>query len=308
TSTATVSIVVTDVNDNNPTFDLTLGTNFTVQEEKANLFVGQVNATDPDDGVNGQVYYRIVNYPDLFVITANGSIYTRRPLDRELRNHYSIVVEASDGAVDPRKTTLMVSVQVLDIDDNSPVFSQQDYVVNVPENSLVGTVVLKLTAVDADLFSNITYRIKTESARQLFSLNRITGELALLQTLDFESLAAMGVEASFTFQVEAVDQGGVMPPGQATVTVHITDMNDFSPIFSKDLYKGLVAPNAVKGTVITTVFAKDQDPPGTPASFVRYRVDMEKSLYSGNIFDVETETGRVITKVNLSEEPSVTFK
>lgn len=55
------------------------------------------------------------------------------------------MIEASDGAVDPRRTTLTLLVQVLDIDDNSPVFSQQDYVVNVPENTPVGTVVLKLS-------------------------------------------------------------------------------------------------------------------------------------------------------------------
>ncbi|XP_027863420.1 protocadherin-15-like isoform X2 [Xiphophorus couchianus] len=308
TSTATVSIVVTDVNDNDPKFNITLGTNFTVQEEQGDLFVGQVRATDPDAGANGQVYYRIVNHPDLFVISANGSIYTKRSLDRELRDQYSLIVEASDGAVDPRRTTLTLLVQILDVDDNSPVFSQRDYVVNVPENSPVGTVVLKLSAVDVDLFSNITYRIKTESARQLFSLNPITGELAVLQTLDFEGLAVIGMGASYTFQVEAVNQGARMPPGQATVTVRITDMNDFSPVFSQDLYKGLVAPNAEKGTVITTVFAADQDPPGTPASFVRYRVDQERSPYSGSIFDVEQETGRIITKVNLNEEPSVTFK
>lgn len=75
---------------------------------------------------------------------------------------------------------------------------------------------------DADLFSNVTYRIRTESARQLFSLNAVTGELAVLQTLDFEDLPALGMGTSYTFQVEAVDQGGVMPPGQATVTVRIT--------------------------------------------------------------------------------------
>lgn len=77
-------------------------------------------------------------------------------------------------------------------------------------------------ATDADLFSNVTYRIRTEAARQLFSLNPITGELAVLQTLDFEDLAALGIGTSYSFQVEAVDQGGLMPPGQATVTVRIT--------------------------------------------------------------------------------------
>lgn len=83
---------------------------------------------------------------------------------------------------------------------------------------------------DSDLFSNVTYRIKTESARQLFSLNPVTGELAVQQTLDFEDLAAMGMGASYTFQVEAVDQGGVMPPGQATVTVRITVRASEQPV------------------------------------------------------------------------------
>uniref|UniRef100_A0A3Q3WVN7 Protocadherin-15 n=1 Tax=Mola mola TaxID=94237 RepID=A0A3Q3WVN7_MOLML len=310
TSTTTVNIIVTDVNDNDPEFDFNIPINFTVREEEAKIFVGQIRAVDPDAGANGQVRYRIVNHPDLFMVSDNGSIYTQVPLDRELRSQYDLVVEASDGAVDPRRTTLTLSIQVADIDDNSPVFSQQTYVVNVPENSPVGTVVLKLSAMDSDLISNVTYRIKTESARQLFSLNPVTGELAVQQTLDFEDLAAMGMGASYTFQVEAVDQGGVMPPGQATVTVRITvrDMNDFAPMFSQNLYKGMVAPNAEKGTVITTVLAEDQDPPGTPASFVRYRVDLDLSPYSGSIFDVEEVTGRVITKVNLNEEPSVTFK
>uniref|UniRef100_A0A8C6PLK6 Protocadherin-15 n=1 Tax=Nothobranchius furzeri TaxID=105023 RepID=A0A8C6PLK6_NOTFU len=286
TSTTTVSIVVTDVNDNDPVFNVTMTTNFTVREEQANLFVGQVMATDADAGLNGQVHYRIVNHPDLFIITINGSIYTKVPLDRETRSQYKLVVEASDGAVDPRRTTLTVSVRVLDIDDNSPVFSQQNYIVNVPENSPVGTVILNLTAVDPDLFSEVTYRIKTESAKQLFSLNPTTGELAVLQTFDFEDLAAMGMGTSYIFQVEAVDQGGAINTG----------------------HKCLVAPNAEKGTVITSVFADDQDPPGTPASFVRYKVDQERSPYSGSIFDVELETGRIITKVNLNEQPSVTFK
>ncbi|XP_027133962.1 protocadherin-15 isoform X1 [Larimichthys crocea] len=308
TSTTTVSIVVTDVNDNDPEFDVTMPTTFSVQEEEANLFVGEVKATDPDLGPNGQVRYRIVNHPDLFIIHANGSIYTRVPLDRERRSYYNLVVEASDGAVDPRRTTLTLAINVTDIDDNSPVFSQQTYVVNVPENSPVGTLVMTLTAVDADLFSNVTYHIRTESARELFSLDPITGELSMLQTLDFEDLAAMGTGTSYTFQVEAVDQGGVMPPGQATVTVRITDVNDFSPVFQQDLYKGMVAPNAEKGTVITTVFAEDEDPPGTPASFIRYRVDMDRSPYSGSIFDVEEETGRIVTKVNLNEDPGVVFK
>ncbi|MCI4376456.1 hypothetical protein PGIGA_G00188630 [Pangasianodon gigas] len=306
TSTATVNVVVTDVNDNDPTFDLTLPRNLTVQEERANLSVGQVRATDPDAGLNGQVRYRLLTYASLFSINTNGSIFTAVPLDRETQSQYEVVVEASDGAVDPRRTVLTLMVRVSDINDNSPVFSQPFYVVNVPENTPAGTIILRLNATDADLFSNITYRIRTEAARQLFAVDRITGALSVLQSLDFEALGRDG--ANYTFQVEALDYEGVLPPGIATVTVRITDMNDYTPVFTRPLYKGMVAPNAEKGTLITTVLATDQDPPGTPASRVQYRVDQEQSPYSGSIFDVEETSGRVVTKVNLNEEPSTTFK
>lgn len=73
---------------------------------------------------------------------------------------------------------------------------------------------------DADLVSNVTYRIKTEAARQLFAVNRLTGAVSVLQALDFEDLAAGN--STYTFEVEALDHGGVLPPGTATVIVRIT--------------------------------------------------------------------------------------
>uniref|UniRef100_A0A8C1W4N1 Protocadherin-15 n=1 Tax=Cyprinus carpio TaxID=7962 RepID=A0A8C1W4N1_CYPCA len=305
-TTRSISIVITDVNDNDPSFDLTLLRNLTVREEAASVFVGQVKATDPDAGLNGQVRYRLLSFASLFTINAMGSIFTAVPLDRETRSRYDLIVEASDGAVDPRRSTITLLVEVTDINDNSPVFSQPIYTVNVPENTPAGTVILRLSAVDADLVSNVTYRIKTEEARQLFAVNRLTGAVSVLQALDFEDLAAGN--STYMFEVEALDHGGVLPPGMATVIVRIMDVNDFSPVFRQTLYKGLVAPNAEKGTVITTVLAEDQDPPGMPASKVRYRVDQDLSPYSGSIFDVETDTGRVITKVNLNEQPNAIFR
>uniref|UniRef100_A0A8C3CEA3 Protocadherin related 15 n=1 Tax=Cairina moschata TaxID=8855 RepID=A0A8C3CEA3_CAIMO len=306
TSTATVNIVVTDVNDNGPVFDMFLPKNLSVQEEEANAFVGQVRATDPDAGVNGQVHYSLANFNNLFRITSNGSIYTAVKLNREVRDYYELIVEATDGAVDPRRSTLTLAIKVLDIDDNSPVFTNASYTVCVPENLPPGTVFLQIEAKDVDLGSNVTYRIRTQEALQYFALNKYTGELSLLKSLDYESFS--DTEATFTFLVEAFDSKGTMPPGIATVTVRVKDMNDYSPVFSKKLYRGMVAPDAVKGTVITTVSAEDQDPPGTPASRVRYKVDVVQFPYSASIFDVEETSGRVVTRVNLNEEPSTVFK
>ncbi|NXO64362.1 PCD15 protein, partial [Phainopepla nitens] len=306
TSTATVNIVVTDVNDNGPVFDMFLPKNLSVQEEEANAFVGQVRATDADAGVNGQVHYSLANFNNLFRITSNGSIYTAVKLNREVRDYYELIVEATDGAVDPRRSTLTLAIKVLDIDDNSPVFSNASYTVGVPENLPPGTVFLQLEAKDVDLGADVNYRIRTEEARHYFALDKHTGELSLQKSLDYESFS--DTEATFTFLVEAFDSKGTMPPGLATVTVRVKDMNDYSPVFSQKLYRGMVAPDAVKGTVITTVSAEDQDPPGTPASRVRYKVDVVQFPYSASIFDVEENSGRVVTRVNLNEEPSTVFK
>ncbi|XP_056221878.1 protocadherin-15-like isoform X2 [Seriola aureovittata] len=309
TSTAMVNIVVTDVNDNDPLFDSSLPVNLTVTEEQDHAYVGQVKATDPDLGASGQVHYRLVNHQQLFSINATGAIRTALPLDREVKGHYFLIVEAWDGAVDPRRSRLTLSVTVLDVDDNSPIFTQQTYNANLPENSPKDTVILQLKAIDADLSSNLTYRIRAEGADQeiveLFHVDPVTGELSVLKVLDYEALTDS--EPTYTFTVEASDREGTMPPGLASVTVRIMDMNDFSPVFSQSVYRGMVAPNAIKGTIVTTVMADDSDPAGTPAGLVRYKVDQEAYPYSASIFDVEEQSGHVITRVNLNEEPNLKF-
>ncbi|XP_069609642.1 protocadherin-15 [Ranitomeya imitator] len=307
TSTATVNVLVTDVNDNDPVFDPYLPRNLSVQEEEVNAFVGQVRATDPDEGVNGQVRYSLANLNNVFRITSNGSIFTSVKLDRETRDYYELIVVATDGAItDPRRSTITLAINVIDIDDNSPVFTNAPYAVSVPENMTPGTVFLQVQAKDADLGANVTYRIRTPEVLQLFQINSSSGEISLLKPLDYESFA--GKEAVYVFLVEAFDAMGSMPPGIATVTVRVMDMNDFSPVFTKAIYWGMVAPDAIKGTVIVTVAAEDHDPPGTPASRVRYKVDVSLFPYSASIFDVEENTGRIITRVNLNEDPSTIFR
>ncbi|XP_038599301.1 protocadherin-15 [Tachyglossus aculeatus] len=306
TSTATINVVVTDVNDNGPMFDPYLPRNLSVQEEKANAFVGQVRATDPDAGINGQVFYSLANFNHLFRITSNGSIYTAVKLNREARDYYELIVEATDGAVHPRRSALTLTIKVLDIDDNSPVFTNSSYTVTVPENLPAGTIFLQIEAKDVDLGSNVSYRIRSSEVKHYFALDPFSGELSLLKSLDYESFP--DPEATLTFLVEAFDIGGTMPPGLATVTVMVKDMNDYAPVFSKQVYRGMVAPDAIKGTVITIVSAEDQDPPGTPPSRVRYKVDDIQFPYPATIFDIEEDSGRVITRVNLNEEPGTIFK
>lgn len=102
-------------------------------------------ASDPDAGPNGEVRYRLLTHNGLFRINSSGAISTTGPLDREVRGHYQLLVEASDGTQDPRRTALTLLVTVLDVDDNSPVFSQPAYEATLAENSPAGTVILQLS-------------------------------------------------------------------------------------------------------------------------------------------------------------------
>uniref|UniRef100_A0A3B5L928 Cadherin domain-containing protein n=1 Tax=Xiphophorus couchianus TaxID=32473 RepID=A0A3B5L928_9TELE len=270
TSTAVVNVVVTDVNDNDPVFNSSLPVNLSVTEEQNNAFVGHIMATDLDLGANGQVHYRLVNHQTLFSINASGAIRTAVPLDREVReSHYFLVVEASDGAVDPRRSRLTLSVTVLDVDDNSPIFSQQSYNVNLPENSPKDTVILQL---------KVSLRLEKHFGTCRTFGNSVNKNLLKLKFTSFPC------------------------------KVSFTDMNDFAPSFRQPVYRGMVAPNAVKGTIVTTVMANDSDPAGTPAGLIRYKVDQEAYPYSASIFDVDKEKGHVVTRVNLNEEPNLKFR
>lgn len=108
------------------------------------MYVFIFQATDPDAGVNGQVHYSLANFNNVFRITSNGSIYTSVKLNREKKDYYELIAEVTDGAVDARRTTLTLGIRVLDIDDNSPVFTNTSYTVSIPESLAPGTVILRL--------------------------------------------------------------------------------------------------------------------------------------------------------------------
>uniref|UniRef100_A0A672LAL0 Protocadherin-related 15b n=1 Tax=Sinocyclocheilus grahami TaxID=75366 RepID=A0A672LAL0_SINGR len=224
TSTATVNIMVTDVNDNDPEFGLLLPLNLTVQEEEANAFVGQVKVRPVTTG-----FVSIIN------VTRSFDLFRKSLINAEIRithpkcfGHYDSLTQA----------------------------------------------------LDPDLDANITYRIRTEEARELFAVNSLTGELRVLHSLDFEKLLPNGT--TWNFVVEAVDGGsGKMPPGLASVTVTVVYLFSVLSFF--------------------VIFQ------GTAASRVHYKVDLEQFPYSTSIFDVEENSGNVLTRVNLNEEPNTKF-
>uniref|UniRef100_A0A672LFR5 Protocadherin-related 15b n=1 Tax=Sinocyclocheilus grahami TaxID=75366 RepID=A0A672LFR5_SINGR len=276
TSTATVNIMVTDVNDNDPEFGLLLPLNLTVQEEEANAFVGQVK------GLKMQTF-------------ENGCRFLSIPLLSPCKLQKTKICENTDV----KHVCITCSIDVL-LSIGMQVQSSS------LQSDIANTISLNedLYALDPDLDANITYRIRTEEARELFAVNSLTGELRVLHSLDFEKLLPNGT--TWNFVVEAVDGGsGKMPPGLASVTVTVLGASDLPGQFTLCILRG---PKALV-VCLHFILSEDLEPywSGTAASRVHYKVDLEQFPYSTSIFDVEENSGNVLTRVNLNEEPNTKF-
>ena len=154
----------------------------------------RVNATDKDKGPQGHVTYSIVSGDDNkdFVIDkASGVITTRAELDRERSPIYRLSVRASDGAVPDkvRFTDVLVTVDVGDVNDNSPAFVENPFVCQIEETARIGDVVVRARAVDIDTGSNAVLRYSVSSGNDAgyFEIKSGSGDIMVNRSLDMES-------------------------------------------------------------------------------------------------------------------------
>ena len=104
------------------------------------------------------------------------SLKVNGALDREHLAAYSLRVVAYDGGAPPLSSELAVEVVVQDVNDNHPVFSRARYNASVPENAEIGSLVLKVSATDADDRANISYAIKKRETDEFFAINSSSGK------------------------------------------------------------------------------------------------------------------------------------
>ncbi|XP_030921618.1 protocadherin gamma-A10-like, partial [Geospiza fortis] len=156
-----------------------------------------------------------------------------------------LLLRASDGGDPARTGTARIRVTVLDANDNAPVFSQAEYTVRVPEDVPVGSVLVTVTAMDADdgLYGHVKYSFKkiTDKASQIFKLDAELGAITLLRTLDFEE------GDSYELEVQAHDGGGFFDTTHVVITV--TDVNDNPPELTVSSRLNEISEDAPSGTV-----------------------------------------------------------
>ncbi|KAI4814272.1 hypothetical protein KUCAC02_003474, partial [Chaenocephalus aceratus] len=263
-----ISLKVLDVNDNAPSFSSPHYLASVYENAAPKALLTRLQASDPDEGFNRTVVYSLVDSVNgLFSIEpVSGMVILEKTLDRESQDSYRVRVQATDqdgqqGALSSQTPLLFVelsvdlTILVLDVNDNAPVFQRRDYAVTVPEDVAVGTEVLRVMATSVDIGPNadIAYTIRSGNELRKFSIDRNQGSISVADDLDFE------VCKDYYLTVEAWDSGNPPLSTATMVTIELMDVNDNAPTFSQDIYNVLVSEDASVGQTITRVSAEDLD-------------------------------------------------
>lgn len=256
-TTVTVYCNVVDLNDNAPIFEPGPHGADVLENTTTGTAVLSVVAQDLDSGDNGRVVYDIINGDDNgdFGIASNGTVFTRKLLDRETKSIYNLIIRAQDSptlAVKPLSSTVQVTIVLLDVNDVAPEFISSNQT-SIMENSPPNTVVMAIKAVDKDEGRNgyVEYSLKEPSLS--FNLGAVDGLLRIAEPLDRER------RQNYTLRISAKDRGEPSKSSEATITVLVLDENDNAPIFDPKQYSATVAENASIGASVLQVSATDRD-------------------------------------------------
>ncbi|XP_046901957.1 protocadherin alpha-2-like [Hypomesus transpacificus] len=260
-----VEINILDINDNAPSFSvnsLTLNiTENTVAGERLFLPV----AEDADVGSNSVKTYKLSPNEHFSLDVQSGGeqsvsaeLVLQKPLDREKQAVIQLLLTAVDGGKPPRSGTLEIMINVLDNNDNKPIFSKPLYKVKVAENVKLGSRIICLTATDLDegMNSKIIYSFVGHGNSKgygLFSIDPHSGEISLIGDLDYEKNVAVEL------RVQASDQGQSPKITQCKVLVEVIDMNDNAPQISTTSLMSTVREDSELGTAVALVIFSDKD-------------------------------------------------
>ncbi|KAL8559117.1 hypothetical protein ACOMHN_046165 [Nucella lapillus] len=297
TATTTLNITVTDINDNNPFF-LNSTYVFFAPENQTGYIVGTVEARDQDEpgSFNAQVSYSYApSSSSRFAINRNsGTITTVDALDYETQSQYLLVVEAADSAVDRRSSTVTVTVNVLDVEDNVPIFVRSLYEASVVENS-VNALVITVTAEDADSVKNVTYQLIGADASTFTVTNG--GEIFTNGALDYET------RSFYEFVVTTSDGlNDPTPSASATVRISVVDINDFAPEVRLSYTYVNRRETTPIGDLLTTALAVDKDPSNTANSRMFFSIATVKPISGLNLFYINPIDGDIFLGQSLSSD------
>uniref|UniRef100_A0A8C9T0U7 Protocadherin 2 alpha b 1 n=1 Tax=Scleropages formosus TaxID=113540 RepID=A0A8C9T0U7_SCLFO len=261
-----VKINVLDINDNSPVFPVShMALNITEVTVSGGTRFPVESAYDADVGSNSLRTYKL-SHNEYFAIelqtntdkTLSPELVLQKVLDREKEATIALELTAIDGGTPPRSGTLTIIINVLDANDNAPVFNQSVYKVSVVENVPFGTVITQLHATDLDegLNGDVLYSFSNRNPQNIFDTFEIdprTGEVMVKGRVDYEEYRI------FEIRVQAADRGSMPTTGHCKLLVEVLDVNDNPPEITVTSLLSPVKEDAGKGTVVALMTVSDKD-------------------------------------------------
>ncbi|XP_066198912.1 protocadherin alpha-11 isoform X5 [Saccopteryx leptura] len=301
--TVQLFIHVLDINDNDPEFEKSEYKVRLMENATKEMFVIKLNATDRDEGVNGEVTYSVLsvkpNGKSLFTIDENnGEVRVNGTLDYEKNKFYEIEVQATDKGNPPMAGHCTVWVEILDANDNVPEVTVTSLSLPVREDTQPSTVIALISVSDRDSGANgqVICSLTPKVPFKIMPTFKNYYSLVLDSALDRESIA------SYELVVTARDGGSPSLSATASLSVEVADVNDNAPTFAQPEYTVFVKENNPPGCHIFTVSALDLDAQENALvsySLVERRVG-ERALSS--YVSVHADSGKVYALQPLDHE------
>lgn len=257
-ATADVLIVLTDINDNHPSFRQSIYSTIINENIDVATPIIYLGAFDADIDENADVRFAIEgdHYDHFSVNPQTGVISTSADIDYEVRPFYNFTALVTDLGTPSLSSSVTVTVQVVDLNDNRPVFDMSVYNVTIPENNVLGSIVFRIPATDEDSTSNgeLRYTITRGNAGSHFALNEVTGYITTAAYLDREQVPF------YEMGLQVVDQGSPQYTATATLQVRVSDENDNRPQFEMRIYEfPLSELLSGESATVSSVSASDAD-------------------------------------------------
>ncbi|KFV68389.1 Cadherin-22, partial [Dryobates pubescens] len=302
----TVTIVVTDVNDNPPRFPQKMYQFSVVETAPVGTAIGRVKAEDSDVGENTDMTYQVKDEEgmEMFRVTTDSDtqeavIMVQKPLDYESKKVHTVVVEALNKFVDPRFVDLgtfrdqtIVRVSVLDVDE-PPEFRPPSNLMEVQEDAHVGSVVGVVTALDPDTANHpVRYAIdRSTDAERIFDIDANTGAIVTGKVLDRETAGWHNIT------VLAMEAGSRIPAwvSRASLRIRILDVNDNPPELATP-YEAAVCEDAKPGQLIQTISVVDRDEPQGGHRFYFTLAPEATNNHHFSLLDIQDNTAAVHTQ------------
>ncbi|XP_030389157.1 cadherin-22 isoform X2 [Gopherus evgoodei] len=300
----TVTIVITDVNDNPPRFPQKMYQFSIVETALVGTAIGRVKAEDSDVGENTDMMYQIKDEEgvQMFKVTTDSNtqeaiITVQKPLDYEAKMVHTVVVEALNKFVDPRFVDLgtfrdqtIVRVSVLDVDE-PPEFRPPSDLMEVQEDAYVGSVVGVVTALDPDAANNpVRYAIDHNTdLERIFDIDANTGTIVTVKVLDRETAGWHNIT------VLAMEADNRSQMSRASLHIRILDVNDNPPVLAMP-YEAAVCEDAKPGQLIQTISVVDRDEPQSGHRFYFTLALEATNNHHFSLLDIQDNTAAVHTQ------------